>query len=379
MVLAIFAGCSGGRTVPVPVWMAAVAEPIRPESVIDVTPAELGAPAVVSRMRHRVRLKALGRAWLRLGVTPISEPSSGEDEGADELLPVIGETANRIRVVTEEDGARVAVWVERRDAWEAIVAPVVLDARGGPAGVWLEAGAQIGVARVRAKGIRIVELRDEALEVRGAVPPAFVGHVWTVAHDDRSPTTMARTCPEPSPPADEAAAADPRRRELAAGTEIRAAASEEAPLLATVSEALDVVLLGEAAGWAELELRRPYVRIRGHVPADTLEEAGELGGFVGSCGGSGGFGISHADRIDVPAGTCLFDRANGDVVGVATEAKTRLGSLGRHGDEWSMVHVDTRWSVTSMWVRDVGAEPARRRGPGGAPVLESCTRDLHRR
>jgi hypothetical protein len=360
-----------------------VAEPLRREGTIDVRPAELGDEAALPRMRHRVRLKRIGRAWLRLDAPPIGEEAGDSDEDAiAELMPAIGETANRIRVVTEEDGARVAVWIDRRDVWDSIVAPVKLDGGAGPIGVWLEPGAPVRVARVRARTVRIVELRDDAVEARGSVPPAFVGHVWIVPHDDRTPTDMARTCPslhQPPP-------ADPRRMVVAAGTEIRAAAAETAALLATVrgdADADAVVLRrgiggADGEGWAELEVRRPYARVRGFAPESALEAPGELGSIGWSCSGHG-FGMSHADRIDVPVGTCLFDGASGDVVGVATETQTRLGSLGGAGDPWSMVHVDTRWSVASLYVYDGAGEPGRRRLAPDELALESCTSARHRR
>ncbi len=348
-----------------------VAAPIRREVAIDVVPAELGDEASLERMRHRVRIKRIGRAWLGLDAAPINDSAGGdEDDPIDEVLPAIGETASRIRVVTEEDGARVAVWIERRDAWESIVAPVALDtgAGAGGAGIWLEAGAPVAVARARAGGVRSVELRDEAVELRGTVPAALLGHVWTVPHDDRTKTAMAGTCPEVrwEPPPDPW-----ERRWLAEGAVIRAAASEAAPVLATLREDLDVGIVARGAGWAVVELRRPYARIRGHVPASALEEREGWGSIGASCGGRG-FGMSHADRIEVPAATCLFDRASGEVIGVATETRTRLGTRGRSGDEWSAVYVDTRWSIASLYVHDVGRDPAQL-------VLDSCAPRRHRR
>jgi hypothetical protein len=102
-VLAIFAACSRGQPAPVePAWTPVVAAPPAREVAIDLLPADLGDEAAVERMRHRVRVKRIGRAWLGLDATPIND-GSGADDGdpSDEILPVIGETASRIRVVTE--------------------------------------------------------------------------------------------------------------------------------------------------------------------------------------------------------------------------------------------------------------------------------------
>ncbi|HWU88580.1 MAG TPA: hypothetical protein VN253_14960, partial [Kofleriaceae bacterium] len=70
--------------------------------------------------------------------------------------------------------------------------------------------------------------------------------------------------------------------------------------------------------------------------------------------------------------TCLYDKAGGEVAGVALETKIRLGARGRAGDAWSMVYVDTQWSIASLYVRDTGRDPMQ-------PVFESCTSGRLRR
>jgi hypothetical protein len=344
-----------------------VASPIARRGTLDVTPAELGDEAGVARMRHRVRLKGIGRMWVHLDGPLVNDGSAvSEDDGLDILLPAIGETAHRIRVVTEEDGARVAVWIDRRDAWESVVARVKLEGNGttaaGAAGVWLDAGAPVRVEEERPdRTRRLVELRDDSVAVRGAMPAAHLGHVWTVPHDEQRGTEMFNRCPLAlwKPPQDRRP-----QRWIMGGAEIRVAPADEAVVLATSQEVLTVAVVAQGADWTEIELLRPYARIRGHVESVmlALREDEEIG--LGGCMGQG-FGMSHADRIDVPAGTCLYDRANGEVVGVATETQVRLGARARPGSEWSMVYVDTRWSIASMYVRDGGRDPAR-------PVLDSC-------
>ena len=378
LLVAGFAGCSRSLPAPAePAWAEAVATPVTRAGSIDVAAAELGDAGAVARMHHRVRVKRLGRAWLSSGAPPIRDSGGGADD-EDQVLPVIGESTGRIRVVTEEDGARVAVWIDRRDAWETVVAPVALDGAAGTAGtagtagVWLEAGAPIGAGlrggrRVNRAGPVLIELRDPSVEVSGSVPAAFLGHVWIVPHDDRAPATLT-SCPTTGwrPPAD----ARPRAW-LSEGEAIRAAPDAGARVLAMVRAAQDVVVIVRGAAWAEVELPLQFARIRGHVPVSALDEPGGMLEGMMTCGG-GGFGISHSDRIEVPAGTCLYDKAHGDVAGVALEAKVRLGARGKAGSEWSMVYVDTRWSIASMYVRDTGRDPA-------LPTFESCTSGKVRR
>jgi hypothetical protein len=343
-----------------------VASPIERRGTLDVTPAELGDEAGVARLRHRVRLKGIGRMWVYLDGLLVNDGSAtSEDDGLDILLPVIGETAHRIRVVTEEDGARVAVWVDRRDAWLSVVAPVKLEGNGTTAaaavGVWLDAGAPVRGEKGPERARRLVELRDDGVIVRGVVPAAHLGHVWTVPHGEQRGTEMFERCPLTlwKPPSD-----GRPQRWLTVNGEIRVAPEDEAAVLATSQDVLDVAVVKSGGDWTEIEVLRPYARIRGFVESFMLLDREDLDLGLGGCMGQG-FGMSHADRIDVPAGTCLYDRANGEVVGVATETQVRLGARARPGSEWSMVYVDTRWSITSMYVRDGGRDPDR-------PALDSC-------
>lgn len=50
----------------------------------------------------------------------------------------------------------------------------------------------------------------------------------------------------------------------------------------------------------------------------------------------------------MPPGTCLFDRASGDVVGVQTTAKQRLGH--RVDEEWPDVYVGTPWGTRTVYL-----------------------------
>jgi hypothetical protein len=239
--------------------------------------------------------------------------------------------------------------------------------RAGTAGVWLEAGAPISAGPRGPR--RTIALRDPGVEVAGSVPAAFVGQVWLAAPGDDAEVVLescmaAKVKRRP-------AAGRRKRALLAEGEVLRAAPDAGARELATLREAQDVMVIARGAAWAEVEVERTYVRIRGHVPASALDEEGGLLEGYTTCGGRG-FGMSHADRIEVPVGTCLYDRKHGEVAGVAIEAKVRLGARGRSGDEWSMVYVDTRWSITSMYVRDTGRDPTQ-------PFLESCTASKVRR
>ncbi|MDQ3300257.1 MAG: hypothetical protein M3619_27070, partial [Myxococcota bacterium] len=199
----------------------------------------------------------------------------------------------------------------------------------------------------------------------GWVPPDVVGNVWVVALDaspDRKATHVDNNFSDTP-------ARDGRpRTQFVDGAVIRRAARADAAPIAKVIEATTigavVTRATTPAGWAEIEIVRPYARIRGHVLARELRpDDGKHSGH-GSGGGSG-FGMSHADRLAIPASTCLFDAPDGQVVGVQLAPSTRLGRSKIEQPQWSKVYVDTPWDVVALYVRNTATDPAQ-------PVWESC-------
>jgi hypothetical protein len=77
--------------------------------------------------------------------------------------------------------------------------------------------------------------------------------------------------------------------------------------------------------------------------------------------------MSHADRIDLVPGTCLFDAIGGEVVGVQLRPSTRLGQLRTDGAAWSIVYVGTVWSTVTLYIRNTSDDPKQ-------PRWESCAR-----
>jgi hypothetical protein len=330
--------------------------------------SQLGDPTVLTRIRHRVRLKQRGRIALRPTGEAIQERSRNAAQNLDEVLPVIDETQLRIRVVIEDDDARFALWMDREDAWLALGASAQLADREGRisdgAGVWTTLGAPIEVIE-RSTGRRRVRIPDEQLLLEGWVGANVLGHVWIVPPDDRTPTDMRqRDRPTWSPPK------DPRPRAvLAKGVELRARGDAAAPVIASVRDKIVVAIADRKAGWTAVEAVRPHARVRGFVETAAAVPTDDLGTMHGS--GSGhGFGMSHADRIEVPAGTCLFDAREGEVLGVQLKTTVRLGH--RRADGWSTVYVDNPWSVAALYIRDISSDPKQ-------PSWASCMPDPHRR
>jgi hypothetical protein len=268
-------------------------------------------------------------------------------------------------VVVEDDNARLALWIDRSATWPTTLVPIELGDRDGrvpkTAGAFLETGAAIDVAFGR-DTVRHVTLRDPDIAVDGWVPSDLLGSVYLVSPDDKSETHMKSYFTSVyHPPADKRP-----RTKFVKRAMVRAAPNANAPLVAIVLG--DIVgfvnARGVANAWMDVEIPRDHARIRGYVQAKDLLPADEESIDFGTGGGSG-FGISDTARIQVPTGTCLFDRANGDVVGVQLEAAERYVDQDDGG--WSRVYVDSPWAVLGFFVHDIGSDPKQ-------PKLESCAK-----
>ena len=334
-----------------------------PHAAFVVVPADLGDDAAVARIRHRVHVRWMMRASTVHGdaMEPIIKHEL-KVEQEDRVLPVIGESSTEIRVVIENDQARVALWIDRGAAWPTTLVPIQLADRDGrvpkQAGAFLETGAPIDVAFGRDR-IRHVTLRDNDVAVDGWVPSDLLGAVYLVAPDDKSETQMKTNYAESYRPPD-----DKRpKTKFVPHAAMRAAPDANAPVVAIVLG--DVIGYVDAPGpWTIVELLRDHARIRGYVPAkDLLPTHDDV--TISGVGSGSGWGISDTARIHVPKGTCLFDRANGQVAGVQLEDDERYVDIDEDG--WRRVYVDSPWAVLGFFVHDMGSDPKQ-------PKLESCAK-----
>lgn len=361
-VVAGLAACGGGLPVATTIEPVAVVDPEPARADYYVTPAELGDPDVLARVRHRVRLRRYGLASLRLDGPPIRKRAERDQELAL-VLPVLGESNERVRIVIEDDDARYAVWIDRADTWLAVGAPARLTDLAGHmfehSGVWVSLGAPVTVVE-REPGRRRIQVRDPLLAIEGWLGERLLANVWLVPAGDRTPTQVKQgsyTDSWTAPP-------DKRpQARLVKGVKIRARPDLAAPIVAIVREEVTGAIVTPGP-WTELEIVRPHARIVGFVERSSIAPTDDHFGTIG-IGGGHGFGMSHADRIDVPAGTCLFDGKEGEVIGVQLVATTRLGDRG--DDAWSLVYVDSPWSATELFVHDTGSDPKQ-------PHFASCVR-----
>ncbi len=367
-------GCGGGlpesaisgSTAPVDVVTPAI-----PRASFAIVPAELADPGVLDKIRHRTRLRGFGSAWIKLDAEPIAKRESQRRGKAEWVMPVIDERGAKIRIVTEDDDARLAVWIERDDTWSSIAATIELADHAGHAspraGAWLTIGAPVEIS-AHASGRGEVQLHDDAVQVAGWVPSAVLSHVWLVPSGDRTPTDHDfnnRTRFSNEPPQGRTPA------KIVPQTPILAMPRIGAGVIATtVGEELRVGIVAKHGAYTEIEIVRPHARIHGFVQTTTLSPSDDPSLGHGSGTGSG-FGMSHADRIDVPAGTCLFDGIEGEVTGVQLAPTTRLGHRKTEQVAWSLVYVGNLWSAAPLYVRNIGDDPQQ-------PRWESCTQPVHR-
>ena len=372
MVAWVVSGCAGNLPALPSSTTIEIAAPTPARADFAVVPAELADPGVLDRIRHRTRVRRFGSAWIGLTATPIRSSRASDDR--DLVMPVIGETRTKLRIVTEDDEARLGVWIERDDTWDAITAPIQLSDRDGrampEAGVWVALGApveRIDQPHDASVTRRAVRVRDEHLRLEGFVPANVISKLWLAAPGDFTPTDLDLSGSRSWSPPDDART----HAKVMVATKIRAAPDAKAPVIATV-ESPDViaVIVKNLGAVREIEVVRPHARIRGFVAASELSRSNDPSSGHGS-GTGHGFGMSHADRIEVPTGVCLFDAIDGEVAGVQLEPSTRLGHRRTDSASWSLVYVGTAWSIAALYVRDTSDDPRQ-------PRWESCTQPAHR-
>ncbi len=306
---------------------------------------DLADPHLHDQLDHHAWITHLGRAWIRR-----DEPMQGRHDPLRQpkLFAVIDRRPDAVRVVSDDDDARIAVWTELADIDLTLIAPVeVSDDRGtvDPAhGVWLDPGVTIAVgAPQRGQRTRAIRLIDPVLRVTGFAAADALGPVW-IGPVPR--TTGARASPE----------------QITPGAPILAGPRPDERVLAEVIEQVDATATPAAAGWQEVDVHVRGIHVRGFVRATALVDdyLVRMGAGEGTA-----YGISDTERMIVDAGACLYDRKGGEVIGVSTATRERYAF--HVGEAWPSVYVGTPWDNAVVTVHDLA--------PGASlPRLESCAR-----
>lgn len=346
MSLPLVIGCGPAATGGGPVHSGetiVVAAPEVPRAEFGVVPAALGDHGVWKKIRHRARVATTGAARLTAGGAVANE--SRHDTKIDErpIYPVIGESSDAIRVVVDDDKARIALWIPRADASPTALAVVrVADASGRAdkvSGVTLGAGAELD-AKPAANGLREISLHDEFLDAHGFVPAAAIGEVWVAGErEEYDPSEQSRS--EPAPVS--------TGMTLAPGP-IRIGAADRTDVVATVKQKVPVRVIAQRGSWTEVEVHVRRVRVHGFVPAAAVAKEDDFS--THGTGHGHGYGISDTLHVVVSAGACIYDRPQGEVIGVEVQDDDRY-SHGAVEPGWWAIYVGTDWGLMLVAAKEM--------------------------
>lgn len=293
----------------------------------DDAATALRDPAALPQRAHVARVGPFG---LTHGEVIDDEGHRREGASYDEV-PVVEARGDRVRIVHEEDDARMLMWVASGDLAWAITREVRIKGKG-EVGVWLLRGARV-TARGSGARRRVTASFDE-LTVTGVVPE----------------TALGKRFARPAGAADRSTA--------------RAAAVLDAPdgrALVGTPDGLQIVVISPGPDdWQLVEHRSRYLRVRGWArKRDFLEQWHTSGTGMG-----GGYGMSHVARVDVRDGTCFHASPGGPVVGKQLGDRVRYAP-GRDPD-WHTLYVGNAWGLFQVHARveSVGAD--------GKPVFARC-------
>jgi hypothetical protein len=150
-------------------------------------------------------------------------------------------------------------------------------------------------------------------------------------------------------------------RRLIERTVVHARPDDDGPVAAVSLAQLDVVQIGGTGERREIEGQHDGIRVHGFVRDRRLDPTVLSMDAIRTVGVPA-YGMSDTDQIELPAGTCLFDRAGGEVIGINQVARKRYAI---RDAMWPRVYVGTRWGLGLVFVHATGAarfEQCPRRG-----------------
>ncbi len=293
------------------------------------------APTTALRTTAAFPRRAMVVTYGAAGLTPDAMTTEGTSaEGWLRSWIVVEEREAAVRLLVEEDDARLLWWVLRDDLAWTPRAPLALRTHGD-AGIWLLPGAPVTFTATAGRGP--VSYDGPDFDLTGEVALADLTRTFARAPAPRRGRWVTRSLQ----------------------------VAPDGAALVTVTEPIAVDLRGPArAGWVLVEHVTEHVRVVGWTRRSDLV-ADDLGQFHGT--GTGfGVGMSHTARIMVPRGACLFDDA-GAVVGVQTKTSERYANDEDDGT-WT-VYIGTSWGLRTARLHD-----QRRDREHGRPRWRRCPR-----
>lgn len=308
--LALLILCFGCGAPPQPAVIAPDPPVVKPKRVHRMQPMELVLQGVPALGVRRAIVDRLGE--MRMRPDGPSLTSAGWSAAAHDAIAVADVIGDDVRIVHEDDDARMLLWIRRADLARVTVRQVEL-----VRGVIVEPGT-----RVTDQDHVVLE----GVAIQDPVAADAIGDLW-----------------EAAPPA----LREDGNRTLEASVAIRAAPSDHALQLAVTTDRVVVHAEADRDGWLVVDTLGPQVRVHGYVR--DLDAGLDTFGT----GTGGGYGVSHAITIDVPAGTCLYDAVGGEVIGVITAPRARLANHASESD-WFYILVNSPWTLIRVPAHQTG-------------------------
>lgn len=278
-------------------------------------PERLGEPTFT----HFASLGKVTGYWLKDSLRR-REALRSEDEL---IVPVISVRDDRIRVVVEDGSARIAIWIERENANETVIAKVRLNQteRNSPThtGLWLKPGTLLRRLERNRTQTR-VEMFENGIRSKGWVPTAFLGRVWAATRVPVAPRSTVFLQPHST------------------------ISDRPFPnsMMFTTSDQMPITLLQQNGDWSEIEIDTPKIYVRGFVSTqkiDALTQHEDVLVPVPS---------SRSVLPGMPQGVCLFAGITDEVVGVTLVGAENARRIGK----WWSVFVSSPLARIEVLAQD---------------------------
>lgn len=300
-----------------------------PEAAADDTAVALKTP---SRVKRRAHVAQIGDYGLTADAR-LPKDMHRREGGTVDDVGVVATLGSRVRILHDDDDARMLLWIDTADLAWAIVRETRVAGKGD-VGVWLLPGAKV-TADGRGARLRVRATFDGDVAISGMVPAASVSKTFAWG-------------PAPAPMSDEHHAAAIHD------------APDGRPLLATPNGLWIEIIAPGTKGWALAEHRTPTLRVRGWVRTAEFDERFDLGRITGGSG----YGMSHVRSVDVTSGTCFHAGPGGPLVGVQLYNLERYSPGNENG--WWELYVGNAWGLFTVHAHATSVDAA------GKPVFTRC-------
>jgi hypothetical protein len=337
------AAASGGRAEPAAVDLAPAPGPEAAAPSADGSALALLADGFASRYPRRVQLASFERARLEVGGPEIVNHKPSEPFFGDAAMVVVDESGDWARIVSEDHGLRLLLWVGRDQLRAVVIRREQLrrsptDSGAPGEGIVVYPGLALDLHEQR-QGLTRVVYDEDGVSFSGWLPNAAVDYVY-------------RSGKAPSE----------REHDIAvrAGTDV---VRRDGTTIASLTEDTSMQRIGTAIGGRQrVAMRRLETSTRpaerGALELDGWIDAQAVGGPARQLGGLWGTEIgelaaSNARRV--PRGTLLHASPEGPVIGLTVAQPPAGYEPAERG--FTALRMMTPWGATTFFARLDRAAP----------------------